>query len=111
MTKKKPTDPVLLRFLKEKLDLIKQEYAPTRVIAFGSRARGTAQPDSDVDIIVVSDRFRDVRYPNRMGEFLIRIRPGVHVDAICYTPEEFDRLVEKQAPLLRFAMRDGIQIV
>jgi uncharacterized protein len=30
-------------------------YAPRRVILFGSRARGDARPDSDIDLLVVLD--------------------------------------------------------
>lgn len=30
-------------------------YAPRRVILFGSRARGEARPDSDIDLLVVLD--------------------------------------------------------
>ncbi len=35
---------------------IVQEISPQRVILFGSHARGNAGPDSDVDLLVVTDR-------------------------------------------------------
>jgi predicted nucleotidyltransferase len=36
-------------------------YHPRRVILFGSQARGDADPDSDVDLLVVFDDERDGR--------------------------------------------------
>ncbi len=35
---------------------IAEEIAPQRIILFGSHARGDARPDSDVDLLVVTDR-------------------------------------------------------
>lgn len=34
---------------------IVEVYAPRRVVLFGSRARGDAGPDSDIDLVVVLD--------------------------------------------------------
>jgi predicted nucleotidyltransferase len=41
-------------------DVIVQEYHPDQIILLGSRARGDARPDSDIDILVVSDREKDL---------------------------------------------------
>lgn len=37
------------------LQAIVEVYAPRRVVLFGSRARGEAGPDSDLDLMVVLD--------------------------------------------------------
>jgi predicted nucleotidyltransferase len=37
------------------LDAIVRTYAPRRVLLFGRAARGTAQVDSDLDLLVVLD--------------------------------------------------------
>jgi predicted nucleotidyltransferase len=104
-------DEIVAGFLQRKLDVIKSEYEPSMLAVFGSRAKGTARADSDIDLIVVSIRFQDTRYVNRMGEFLNRVRPDVPVDAFCYTPEEFDNMVRKGSPFIKSAMRDSIRIV
>jgi len=111
MATKRAVDPVVKRFLDMTLDTIKREFAPQHVIVIGSRAKGTAHVQSDIDLIVVSERFRDMRYPNRMGQFLIRVRPDVAVDAICYTPEEFEAVIRHQSPFVRDAMAHGIHVV
>jgi len=106
-----PTDTVVQQFLQDKLDLINRIYAPKRLIVFGSRATGQAHEESDIDLIVVSEKFADVRYPNRMGNFLIDIDPDVHVDALCYTPEEFDRALHAQSSFVRDAVANGLEIL
>ena len=111
MKPRKIADPEVSRFVREKLDAIKREYSPSRLIVFGSRAVGSPREESDIDVIVVSEQFRGVRYPIRMGQFLIRIRPHVHVDALCYTPEEFDEMLKRQSPFVRMAVATGIHIV
>jgi uncharacterized protein len=105
-----PMDVVVKRFLHDRLDLIRRVYAPQRLIVFGSRSVGLAREESDIDLIVVSEKFRGVTYPNRMGDFLIDIEPDVHVDAICYTPEEFDKALVAQSSFIRDAVAHGLQI-
>lgn len=103
-------DDVAKRFLDQKLETIHREYAPTHLVVFGSRAAGTARADSDIDLIIVSERFRDISVPNRMGHFLNTIWPDVPIDAICYTPEEFEALSQKQWPFVRNAVKTGVRI-
>lgn len=103
-------DDAARRFLEQKLNIIKREYAPTHLVVFGSRAVGTAREDSDIDIMIVSERFREISVPNRMGHFLNTVWPDVPVDAICYTPEEFDKLSQKQWPFVRNAVQTGVRI-
>lgn len=110
MTPVNKLDDVAKRFLDQKLETIRKEFAPTHLVVFGSRATGTARTDSDIDLIIVSERFRDISVPNRPGHFLNTIWPDIPIDAICYTPEEFDALTQKQWPFVRNAIRTGVEI-
>jgi predicted nucleotidyltransferase len=66
--------------------------APTRVILFGSYARGTAEEGSDVDLMVIE---RDI--PDRAAEYLRlrealgRVAAGTGVDLLIYPLDEFER--------------------
>lgn len=102
-------DAVVREFLDAKLEEIRNEFSPTHIIVFGSRSKGHAREESDVDIIVVSDRFKDVPFPDRMGTFLIKISPKPAVDAFCYTPEEFE-IMRKRIGVIADAAREGIWI-
>jgi predicted nucleotidyltransferase len=42
--------------LREIVSRIVRGFSPRRIILFGSRARGTAAAESDVDLLVVTDR-------------------------------------------------------
>src|SRR5690349_9339369 len=81
-------------------------FQPLRVILFGSRARGDAQSDSDIDLLVVLEKVADKR---RMA---IDIRQAlcdlpVGVDVLVSTPEEIDRRGDLVGTVLRPALREG----
>jgi len=66
------------------------QFAPTRIILFGSQARGTADDRSDVDLLVVCPvvgRKRDlmVAMDRALGGL------GIARDVIVLTPEEYER--------------------
>lgn len=64
------------------------------VYLFGSRAKGSHREGSDYDIAVVSEDFKDMSFGERQSLIrpLIREALGdVPLDAVCYTPEEFEQ--------------------
>jgi len=68
---------------------IVRQFRPERVILFGSRARGDARPDSDVDLLVVMP----VEGPKHRKQVEIRVAlHGIRVpkDIIVTTPEDFE---------------------
>jgi predicted nucleotidyltransferase len=80
---------------------------PDRIVAFGSRARGDARTDSDLDLIVV---LRGGGSPGQRG-VLVR-RPlrdlDVAMDILVYTPEEYARYRTYPSSVVRIAEREGI---
>jgi predicted nucleotidyltransferase len=70
-----------------------EAYGPERIILFGSRARGEADPWSDYDIIVI--KRTDQPFMERLREmvpYLVEFeRPA---EILVYTPEEFERMQE-----------------
>jgi predicted nucleotidyltransferase len=85
---------------------IAREFCPLRVILFGSRARGDAQPDSDVDLLIVLPDGTDRR---RMGIEIRRALRDLPVgkDIIVTTPEEIARRGRLVGSVLRPALREG----
>jgi predicted nucleotidyltransferase len=53
----------LNQFLREVSKSIKVD----QMIIFGSYAKGTATPDSDIDVLVISDNFKKVREDKRLN--------------------------------------------
>ena len=83
-------DTWIIRFQKEALPLIWDRFHPKKVFIFGSRAKGVQTEESDLDIIIVSDYFRDIPFVKRYGMLFSLIKFPIHVDYICYTSEEFE---------------------
>ena len=103
-------DKIISKFLSEKLDIIISKFNPEKLILFGSRVWGTPTDESDIDLIIVSDVFKGQKFTGRMAQFLKEVRFSEHIDAICYTPEEFNRRkIENQ--VVSTAVKNGINIV
>ena len=88
------------------VDVIVGRFAPLRVILFGSHARGTAGPDSDVDFLVV---LASVEHKRRAAVEIRRALDEFPVskDVVVTTPEEIERRGHLVGPLLRPALREG----
>ena len=73
----------------EMIRRIAEGFQPDKIIVFGSRATGSAGPDSDVDFLVVmqvegSRRHQAVEIEMKLGGL------GLSKDVIVVTPEEFE---------------------
>jgi predicted nucleotidyltransferase len=86
------TDDVIRLFLEKAAPLIRAEFTAASILLFGSRIRGDARPDSDLDAIVISPAFLGIPFVDRAGRLLRRIRFPHALDLLCYTPEEFERM-------------------
>jgi predicted nucleotidyltransferase len=79
---------------------------PSKVILFGSYARGDATEDSDLDLMVIE---REVQ---NAGEEMIRLHKavgnvGVGVDVLVYSDGEASRRSQVPGTLLYWAFREG----
>lgn len=59
---------------------IAREFGPDQVILFGSYARGTAGPDSDVDLLVVMPG--EVSGARMAAEIITRLKPTLPLELI-----------------------------
>ena len=86
---------------------IVDEFAPSMVLLFGSRARAEARPDSDVDLIVV---WKDEYPPPKRAAAIRRAlgHIGSPLDLAVVTPTEFARLREWRGGVFHAAAREGV---
>lgn len=77
---------------------IADQFSPERIILFGSRARGRARSDSDVDLLVVM-RYRGTSM-RKAVEILNRIAPEFPVDLIVRSPREVEKRLAMNDPFL-----------
>lgn len=78
---------ILEQELKRILAMLVKDYAPLKVILFGSLASGKVHEWSDIDLVIIKATNR--RFLDRIEDVLLLIRPKVACDVIVYTPEEF----------------------
>lgn len=99
-------DDVPQAFKKELTDAnIKVE----KLILFGSRARGDHLLGSDFDFIVVSKDFDGMSFPRRLMRIEDVWSGKEPVNALAYTPREFQRMKDKSYVVAE-AIRDGVVI-
>ena len=88
------------------VDRIVAGFQPLRILLFGSRARGTDNRWSDVDLLVVMEDVADKR---RAAVEMRRTLSDLPVskDIIVTTPEEIARRGHIVGTVLRAALREG----
>lgn len=80
-----------------------------KMILFGSYAKGKVKKESDIDLIIVSNKFRGVRFRKRPVSLYKHWELDIPFDFLCYTPKEF-RKMRKQITIVREAVKEGIAI-
>lgn len=90
----------------DRLIKVIRDYGSDRAIVFGSRARGTRDEASDIDLVLVKET--KLQFLDRLREFALLLPPGLpRVDAFIYTPKEFEVMKEWENPLIERALREG----
>lgn len=94
------------RLLEEIVGRVQAVGDPHRIILFGSRVRGDARPDSDLDLLVIEDSFlprykRAVRYLRA----LVGLFPAK--DVVVYTPAEVSEWAHVPNAFVTTALREG----
>ena len=72
-----------------------RELGDVEVYLFGSYARGDWLRDSDLDLIVVSRRFKGMDVGERYRVVRSLLPDSISVEILAYTPEEFRRARER----------------
>jgi predicted nucleotidyltransferase len=84
---------------------IAKEFRPWRIVLFGSYARGTPTPDSDVDLLVVMP-FRG-RSAAKSAEIRLRVRVPFAMDVLVRTPQSVRRRLAMGDQFLRDVLGQG----
>ena len=71
--------------------LLKRGYPVRRVVLYGSVARGTAGPQSDIDIAVVTEPFLDSRIREGGDVLLLSKHIDLRIETVTLHPEDFER--------------------
>lgn len=89
---------------------VAKKIAIDRMILFGSVATGKIRKDSDVDLLVISSKFKDQNASLRPILFYKEWNLDYPVDILCYTPEEIKNREGRSWGVVREALDKGIVI-
>ncbi|MEM4639887.1 MAG: nucleotidyltransferase domain-containing protein [Thermofilum sp.] len=95
----------LLAFLKR----LRDELDVSEVYLFGSRVYGTPLADSDLDMVVVSEKFKERSFIENM-ELLSRLWDGSFtLEMFPYTPEQLERYKGRKVVVTE-ALEKGVKL-
>ena len=99
-------ESALKQALEHILRVLVAEYAPEKVILFGSLANDGVREWSDLDVVIIKDTPKP--FLQRLREVALLCRPPVGVDFLVYTPREFAQMIADNNPfLLEEVLRKG----
>jgi predicted nucleotidyltransferase len=86
--------------------LIVEKFDPIKIILFGSYARGTAGPDSDVDLMVIMPVTGSIQ--EKRLEIRVALNGmGIAKDIAVYTPEQVAKYKDIVGTIIYPASREG----
>jgi predicted nucleotidyltransferase len=90
------------------IDLLKQEGIDvSKVILFGSYAKGTAKPESDIDIAIVSSQFGKNNLKEMMLLRRLALKIDSHIEPLPFSPREIN---DRYSTLAQEILKYGISI-
>lgn len=92
--------------------MLQQRVKVHQIILFGSRARGDADMESDMDVLVVLDQpiNRETRDAISECSWQTGFDAGIIVTAIPFTREEWEHGPEHYSPLAEAVRTDGVLV-
>lgn len=89
-------------------DIIVENYHPDKIILFGSHARGDSGKHSDVDILVISDREKDLpRYKRGLDVRVKLSEVAIPKDILFYTYDDVNRWKDVRHTFVSAVLREG----
>jgi predicted nucleotidyltransferase len=96
------------KIVKRFINLIIKKFNLKKIIIFGSFARGDYHKGSDLDLIIVGE-FKE-RFIDRIGKIIELNDSDLEIDAMVYTEEEFQKMIQERRPFIEQVLEEGIVV-
>lgn len=77
------------------VQVLREQYAPQRILLFGSLISGKVEEWSDIDLVIIKET--DRTFLDRTREVMQLLKPQVGIDILVYTPDEFAQMSHQRA--------------
>jgi len=98
------TNKIVKRFV----NLIIKKFNIKKIIIFGSFARGDYHKGSDLDLVIVGE-FKE-RFIDRIGKIIELNDSDLEIEAMVYTEEEFQKMIQERRPFIEQVLEEGIVV-
>jgi len=98
------TNKIIKRFI----NLIIEKFNLKKIIIFGSFARGDYHKGSDLDLVIVGE-FKE-RFIDRIGKIIELNDSDLEIEAMVYTEEEFQKMIQERRPFIEQVLEEGIVV-
>ena len=95
--------------LKRILALVACDVSVERVYVFGSSAHpDQLHEESDIDLCIVQET--ELRFYDRLADWIRRIQPQIGLDLVVYTPKEFEEMLQTNHFVRREIAEKGTEL-
>ena len=95
----------ILRGLERLVRRLKETLPLKQILLFGSFATGKIHEGSDIDLVLVG-QFTE-RFQERIFRVLELNDEGLPIEPLCYTPDEFEAMIQEENPFILEVLRTG----
>lgn len=88
---------------------IQRKYGVKKIILFGSLAKGKFKKDSDIDLIIISNKFKNKKTYQRSPQLYKAWTLDYPVDFLCFTQQEFENKKNKIG-IVNEALKNCIEV-
>ena len=109
-------EPILHTQIKNVLlrcrDVVHSDYPNAQIILYGSQARGQAQPESDVDLLVLLDQEVPSATKKHIHDLLydIALAEDVVISSIIKNRRKWNLPISQATPLYQTIQKEGIKV-
>ncbi|MGA2915770.1 MAG: nucleotidyltransferase domain-containing protein [Sedimentisphaerales bacterium] len=110
--KQKDLSPHILSILSECQTALNEIETGAKLVLYGSYARGSAGPESDLDLLILLDQELTIQKKKQIRDLLyeISLKNDVVISAIIKSTSTWDMPITKATPLYNNIQRFGVAI-
>lgn len=92
-------------FIKKYVESIKERVDLKLAIIFGSYAKNTYAYGSDIDLFLIAEKLpkRNIERQDTLAD----VNSPIQIETFPYTPEEFEKMIKENHPLINEVIQNG----